>query len=137
MKSALREAFAKIGIHPEPQREVPPMRRPPESELRESSAPLFFTFTDEQLAASIYEIETAMHLITAQLDFDLEQGCQRGMAWRNAAGRARAHKKAHLKLARAEEAQRRAERKAKEAEDLRADRDYWRARAEYVATHAR
>lgn len=79
---------------------------------REQSAPDFRSMSDEELAQAIDRIEQERIVISEELDADWAEGGNRGSAWRVSAGRARAYRVAHLKLARDEEARRTPKKKA-------------------------
>lgn len=121
--SALQEAFAKLGVRPT-------TRHPPnEKEHRLETAPDYKTFTDAELDAEIAALEQARIVITEELEADASGAIPKGDVWRRNAGRARAYKVAHLKLARDEY-----ERRRPKAADLKAAAHAaWVARAQEVA----
>ena len=94
--SALQEAFGRLGYrqtsHP----------RPSVKAHRVETAPNYSVFSDDELKAEIAVLEQAKIVITEELNEDAHALVSKGMVWRQSAGKARAYKIAHLKLARDE-----------------------------------
>lgn len=120
--NAMQEAFAKLGFRNTPRPATP------EKQRRIEAAPNYKTFTDEELDAEIAALEEARIVITEEIQADLAAIAPKGEVWRRNAGRARAYKVAHLKLARDEY-----ERRRPKAADLKAAAHAaWAARAQEV-----
>jgi hypothetical protein len=91
--SAMQDAFARLGIRPQSQ------PRQSEKDRRIESAPDFRALSDVELDAEIAALDQARIVITEELAADAASPYPKGQVWRNSAGRARAYKVAHLKLA--------------------------------------
>jgi hypothetical protein len=98
--TAMAEAFARLGIKAKPPEHTPRRTLDPER----LPAPDFQAMADEELAEATRELERDATVIEVELQEDLlpDGSSERGIRWRHAAGRARAFKVAHLKLAKAE-----------------------------------
>jgi hypothetical protein len=98
--TALADAFQRLGIRPTgtvagAKRTVPA-----------DDAPDFSAMPDDVLAACMRQLDQDVGVITEELDVDLALGMARGERWRHAAGRARAYKITHLRMAKAEQERR-------------------------------